>query len=179
MITPCYTPQDQSLACCGFIGDSRTQSCCSNAEGFNFSTDGTPTFLGPLNATTLSNVTATSEDTSKELSAAGSTVTVTAAATNTSSSDMVSMGTAIGVGVGLGIPLAIALGSVAWLWILLRRQSSKHQRSDMLPQGQVAPVGWHSDGLSPRSPPAELKAKHDISEVSSDRYPVEAPTERM
>lgn len=203
VITPCYTPQSENLYCCGFINDTRTRNCCSNREGYDFSADGAPTFLGPLNTTMLeedawtsttsattstTTTTTTNDDNGTEIQTIRETVTITASASETDlSSDTVQRGTAIGVGVGLGVPLGIALGTIAWLWARLRKSEKLKQQALMgnasaiaLGEGH-APAGWRSPGYvdSPGSEPAELKPSHVISEVSSERRPVEAPTERM
>ena len=199
VITPCYTPQSENLYCCGFINDTRTRNCCANREGYDFSANGAPIFLGPLNTTTLEDgststtsattsttTTKTNDENGTEAQTIRETVTITASGTDVDS-DTVERGTIVGVGVGLGVPLGIALGTVAWLWARLRKSEKARQEAlsgsssaGALGEGDAL-AGWRSPGYvdSPGSEPVELKSSHLISEVSSERRPVEAPTERM
>lgn len=182
VVTPCYVPQDESLYCCGYIGDSRTRNCCGNQTGHDFLGSGQPTFLGPLNASTLSSVSATSDETSSALE--DGNATTTAAPGN----GYIKSSTAIGLGVGLGVPLLIALASIVWLWMLLKRQNAtqgpvpgQQAVQDHTASEKHKPWQMWQQSPAPASRPVELKATREISEVPSDHetYRVEAPTERM
>ena len=97
--------------CCGSADEIATQNCCSNGGSDFWWKDAT--FVGPLNASTLMNVTAASG----VIPGAGpSTVTVTSTAAPQPSSEK---GVAIGLGIGLGVPLIIAIVTIMWLLLAL------------------------------------------------------------
>ncbi|KAF7188652.1 hypothetical protein HII31_09904 [Pseudocercospora fuligena] len=188
VVTACYTPQNTpGSMCCGFHGDNRTKDCCANSSGFNFSMDSTTSlFLGPLNASSLLNVTTTvaaldgdgdAPIASESSSSNGTVQTVVP-------SDYIKSTVAIGVGVGLGVPLLIALASVAWLGWTLKRQKQAYAQAQSqqanAPGLHTSPApGYNQDWKNPTSPPAELKATNEVQEAPTTPYLAEAPAERM
>ncbi|KAF7190723.1 hypothetical protein HII31_07882 [Pseudocercospora fuligena] len=128
--------------CCTVVDDPLRRDCCNGSTGDLFAWPDA-TFTGPLNASTLENVT----DVRAAIpgaDAAGETVTITptAIASASDSDGGYSQGTLIGVGIGLGVPLIIALVSICWLLFMLKREREhKAEQGPKQEYASLAPGG--------------------------------------
>lgn len=160
--------------------------CCSVKNPQHYFKWTGATVTGPLNASTLYNVTD-----SHEVIPGAASVTTTATTTviandpSAPASSGPPQGSVIGLGVGLGIPLLIALGTIVWLLFALRKErrnrsnpSSSYVSSGMPPpstqQKKLTPTSSYVySGIPPQSmqqkqpTPAELYHDRDPAEVAA------------